>query len=83
MFRSLDSVVSITTGYKIGRPWGQSLSHGNVKNFLFSMSSKPALGPTQPPIEWVPGALPSGVKWQGRESDDSSPISAEVKKMWI
>jgi len=27
-------------------------------NFLFDTVSKPALGPTQPPIQWVPGALP-------------------------
>jgi hypothetical protein len=51
---------------------------GRVKNFLFSTSSRPALGPTQPPIQWVPG-----VKWQGSETDHSTPVSAEVKKMWI
>jgi hypothetical protein len=28
------------------------------------------------------GSFP-GVKRQGREADHSSPISAEVKKMWI
>jgi hypothetical protein len=50
---------------------------------LFSTSSKPALGSTQPPIEWVPGALSPGVKRQGREADHSPPTSAEVKKMWI
>jgi hypothetical protein len=38
---------------------------------------------TQPPIQWVPGALSLGVKRQGRESDHSPPTSAEVKKMWI
>jgi hypothetical protein len=27
---------------------------------LFSMSSRPALGSTQPPIQWVPGALSRG-----------------------
>jgi hypothetical protein len=35
----------------------RSSSPGRVKNFLFSMSSRPALGSTQPPIQWVPGAL--------------------------
>jgi hypothetical protein len=38
--------------------------------FLFFKSSRPALGPTQPPIQRVPGALAreSGrVKWQGFE----------------
>jgi hypothetical protein len=32
--------------------------------YYFSMSSRPALGCTQPPIQWVPGALSQG--WSGR-----------------
>jgi hypothetical protein len=39
-----------------------------------------ALGPTRPPIQWVPGALSLGVKWPGREADHSLPSSAEVKE---
>jgi hypothetical protein len=54
-----------------------------VNNFLYSMSSRPALGFTQPPIQWVMESLPPGVKWQGREADHSPPASSEVKKMWI
>jgi hypothetical protein len=42
-------VVSIATGQLRGR----SLNPGRVKNFLFSNSSRPALEPTQPPIQWV------------------------------
>jgi hypothetical protein len=30
--------------------------------FLFTAASRTALGPSQPPIEWVPGALSLGVK---------------------
>jgi hypothetical protein len=41
-----------------------------------------ALGPSQPPIQWVLGALSLGVKWPGREADHSSPSSAEVKIAW-
>jgi hypothetical protein len=39
---------------------GQSSSPGRAKNFLFSTSSRPALGPTQLPIQWVRGLLPQG-----------------------
>jgi hypothetical protein len=58
-------------------------SPGRVKNFLFFTWSRPALGPTQSPIERVAGALSAGVKWHGRESDHSPPASAKVKKMWL
>jgi hypothetical protein len=54
-----------------------------VKNFHFSISSTPALGPAQPLIQWVAGALSPGVKNLQREADHSAPTSAEVKKMWI
>jgi hypothetical protein len=33
--------------------------------------SRTALGPTQPPIQWVSGALSLGVKRPGREADRS------------
>jgi hypothetical protein len=38
------------------------------------------LGPTQPPIQWVPGAFSLGIKRSGREADHSPPSSAEVKE---
>jgi hypothetical protein len=50
--------------------------------FLFTTASRTALGLTQPPIQWVPGALSPGVKWPGREADRSPPSSAEVKNAW-
>jgi hypothetical protein len=43
-------------------------------NFHFSMSSRPALGPTQPLSQWVPGALSPGVKWAGREADHPQSV---------
>jgi len=46
---------------------------------LFTTVFRTALGPTQPPLQWVPGALCLGVKWLGRETDHSPPSSAEVK----
>jgi hypothetical protein len=66
-----------------GRWRGESSSPGSIKNFLFSMSSRPALGPTQPPVQWIPGAVSSGVKQPGREADHSPATSARVKKIWI
>jgi hypothetical protein len=50
--------------------------------FLFTTASRTALGPTQPPIQWVLGALSLGVKRSGREADHSPPFSAEVKNVW-
>jgi hypothetical protein len=66
-----------------GQLRGRSSSPGRVKNFHFSKSSRPALGPTQPPIQWVPEDLSPGVKGPGCEADNSPATSAEVKKMWI
>jgi hypothetical protein len=48
--------------------------------FLFTTESRTALGPTQPPIQWIPGALSLEVKRPGRETDHSPPSIAEVKK---
>jgi hypothetical protein len=57
-----------------GRPRGQSSKLGRGKGFLFSMSSRPVLGPTQRLIQWVPG-----VERPGHEADHSPPSSADVK----
>jgi hypothetical protein len=54
-----------------------------VKNFLFSKSSIPAPGATQPLIQWIPETFSLGVKQSGPEADHSPPSSAEVKKIWI
>jgi hypothetical protein len=53
--RNLDSRNS--DWLRAGRPRSRSSSPSRVKNFLFSTSSRPALGPTQPPIQWVSGAV--------------------------
>jgi hypothetical protein len=50
--------------------------------FLFTTASRPALEPTQPPIQWVAGGLSLGVKRPEREADHSPPSSAEVKNAW-
>jgi hypothetical protein len=47
--------------------------------FLFTTASRPTLGPTQPSIQWEPGALSLGVKRPGCEADHSPLSSAEVR----
>jgi hypothetical protein len=47
--------------------------------FLLTTASTTALGPTQPPIQCVQGALSLGVKRTGCEADHSPPSSARVK----
>jgi hypothetical protein len=54
-----------------------------VRVRISSISSRPVLGLSQPPIQWVTGTLSWRVKWPGREADHSPPTCAEVKKMWI
>jgi hypothetical protein len=66
------SSVGIATGYGLDGPgieswWGRDFPH----------LSRPALGPTQPPVQWVLG-LSRGRKRQGRDADPSPPSSAEV-----
>jgi hypothetical protein len=47
---------------------------------LFTTASRKALGSTQPPIQWITGALSLKVKRPGRETDHSPPSSVEVKE---
>jgi len=65
-----DRVVSIAIRYRldglgIESRWGRDFPH----------PSRPALGPTKPPIQWVPG-----VKRPGSGVDQPHPSSAEVKE---
>jgi hypothetical protein len=46
---------------------------------MFSTASVLALGPTQPPAQWVSEALFPGVKRPGRDADRSPTSSAEVE----
>jgi hypothetical protein len=50
--------------------------------FLFTTASRPALGPIQPPIQWIQESLSLGVKLPGREADHSLPSSAELNNAW-
>jgi hypothetical protein len=62
---SRDSSVGIATGYGLDGQGGGSSSPGRVNNFHLSISSRPALGSTQPPIKWVPGSLSRGKSGRG------------------
>ena len=50
-----------------------------VRGRDFAHPPRQALGPTQPPIQWVPG-LSQGVKRTGHGVDHPPPSSAEVKE---
>ena len=64
------SSIGIVTGYGLGGPgiesrWGRDFPH----------LSRPALGPTQPPVQWVAG-LSRSKERPGRDADPSPTSSA-------
>jgi len=65
-------VASIATRLLAGQSMVQA-SEGQ-ETFFSSRTTKPALGPTQPPIHWI-----VGVKWSELEVNQSSPSSGKVK----
>jgi hypothetical protein len=48
---------------------------------IFHFQTITSMGSTQPPSQWIPGALSPGVKRLGREADHPPP-SAEVNNAW-
>ena len=66
------SSVGIATDYLLDGPEIESWWRRD-----FPRLSRPALGPTQPPVQWVPG-LPRGKEWPGRDADPSPASSAVV-----
>ena len=65
------SSVGIVTDYGL-----DSLGSNSGGDEIFC-PSRPALGPTQPPVKWVPG-LSRGKVHPGRAADHSPPSSAAV-----
>jgi len=73
--------LSIATRLRAGRLGFESQL--GLGMFLFATSvSRPAPGPNQPPIPWVPGAPSLGVKRWRREANHSPPTGAEIKNAW-
>jgi len=62
----------------LGRRNTTKLSAINRDMFPRVIAYRPALGPTQHPIQWVPGALIARVKQPRSEADHSLPSSPEV-----
>jgi hypothetical protein len=58
---------------------GWSLIPSKGKFLLVSTGSIPGLGPTQPPMQRLPGPISPAVKRPEREAHHSPPPSAEVK----
>jgi hypothetical protein len=78
---SWDSAVGIATDY--GLDGLRDKVRVPVESRIFSTSSRPTLGPTQPPTQWVTEVLTQEVKRPGRETDYSPPTFAKNKKKWI
>ena len=69
--RGSGSSVGIVTDYRLDDPGSNPGGDGIFRPF------RPALGPTQPPIKWVPG-LAGGKVWPGHAADHSPPSSVAV-----
>jgi hypothetical protein len=78
---TLDSAVGVAIGY--GQEGRGVEVQVPVGIFFSSLHHLHHLGPTQPHIKWVPGAISPGVKRPGPEADHSHLASAEVKNTWI
>jgi hypothetical protein len=80
MMRSWVSSGSIVYDYGLDYRAIGVRSPAGAKDYPLTSVSRPALGPTQPPVQWVPGVLSPGVKARpGRDADHAPPSSAEVE----
>jgi hypothetical protein len=79
---SRDSSVSTALGYGLDDRGSRVRFPAGTGNF--SLHHRVQNGSaSQPPIQWVLGALSLGVKRPRREADHSPPSSAEVTNVWI
>jgi hypothetical protein len=77
--KSRDSSVGIGLGCGLDDRGSRVRFPVGAGNFSFHHRVQ-TLAPTQPPIQWVPGALSLRVKRPAREADHLPPSSAEVKE---
>jgi hypothetical protein len=73
LYQNSISYQSRISGLRAG--WSRVRSSG-LRISLLTTKSRPALGPTQPPIQCVPGALNLGVNRPEREADYSPPSTS-------
>jgi len=66
--------------YRLNNLWFKSQQ--GRERFLFSMCGL-ALGPTQPPIQWITGVLSLEVKWLGDEADLHTVPSFKKESIYI
>jgi hypothetical protein len=71
-FNVIIRIVGIATGYGL-----DGLGIESRRGRDFPHQSRPALGPTQPPVQWVAG-LSRVKEWPGRDAGPSPPSSAVV-----
>ena len=65
------------SSFGIATDYGLEVPRSNPGGDEIFRPSRPALGPTQPPVKWVPG-LSRGKVRPGRAADHSPPSSAAV-----
>jgi hypothetical protein len=73
LFVGPGSSVGIATGFGLDGSWIESRW-----GLDFSHTSRPALGPTQPSVQWVPG-LSRGKVGRRHSADHPPPPCAEVE----
>jgi hypothetical protein len=72
------SVQCLTTGWTTG--WSGFDPRRGQRIFPLTSVTRPALGSTQPPVQWGTGGSFAGVKARpGRDADHSPPSSVEVE----
>jgi hypothetical protein len=77
--REPGSSVSTVSGYGLDDRTIEVRSPAEAKDFPVTSVSRPAQGPTQPPVQWVRGFFPGAKARLRRDADYSPPSSTEVE----